>query len=77
MLTFTTDHLHRIVKDADPGNATVAEAVNQIHFLEFSDLEESVKDDVKFLKEHPLVLKDTVVTGWIYRVETGKVLFFS
>ncbi|KAG5728577.1 hypothetical protein E4T56_gene19617 [Termitomyces sp. T112] len=73
MLTFTTDHLRRIVKEADPGNTAIAQAVDQIHFLEFSDLEKSVKDDVEFLKEHPLVLKDTIVTGWIYHVETGKV----
>ncbi|KAG5353474.1 hypothetical protein C0989_006632, partial [Termitomyces sp. Mn162] len=72
MLTFTTDHLRRIVKEADPGNTAIAQAVDQIHFLEFSDLEKSVKDDVEFLKEHPLVLKDTIVTGWIYHVETGK-----
>ncbi|KAG6868558.1 hypothetical protein C0993_001254 [Termitomyces sp. T159_Od127] len=73
MLAFTTDHLRRIVKEADPGNTAVVEAVDEISFLEFSDLEKSVEDDVKFLEEHPLVLKGTVVTGWIYHVETGKV----
>ncbi|KAG6891066.1 hypothetical protein C0995_014155 [Termitomyces sp. Mi166 len=75
MLTFTTDYLRRIVKEAEPGNAAVAQAVDQMHFLEFSDLEKSVKEDVKFLEEHPLVLRDTIVTGWIYHVETGKVRF--
>ena len=77
MLTFTTDQLRRIVKEADPGNIAVAQAVDQIHFLEFSDLERSVKYDVEFLREHPLVLKDTIVTGWIYHVETGEVFFYQ
>ncbi|KAG6817639.1 hypothetical protein H0H87_006267, partial [Tephrocybe sp. NHM501043] len=72
MLTFTTDNLRRIVKESDPKNTTVAEAVDHIHFLEFADLEGSIKADVKFLQEHPLVLKDTKVTGWIYLVESGK-----
>ncbi|GLB36488.1 putative reversible hydration of carbon dioxide [Lyophyllum shimeji] len=73
MLLFTTEHLREVVKDADPGNAVVAEAVDKIDFLEFGHLQESVKSDVKFLQEHPLVLKDTKVTGWIYDVTTGKV----
>ncbi|KAG6919591.1 hypothetical protein DXG01_004255 [Tephrocybe rancida] len=73
MLSFTTDHLRRVVKEAEPDNAAVAEAVEDIHFLEFADLQESVKSDVKFLQEHPLILKGTEVTGWVYHVETGKI----
>lgn len=73
MLLFSTEHLRKVVKDADPGNPVVAEAVNQVDFLEFGHLEESVKNDVNFLQEHPLVLRDTNVTGWIYDVTKGKV----
>jgi carbonic anhydrase len=51
----------------------VAEAVDKIEFLEFSSVEDSIEHDVKFLKEHPLVMKDTAVSGWVYHVETGKV----
>jgi carbonic anhydrase len=76
MLTFSTDHLRQIVKDADPGNTAVAEHVDKLDFLEFSDLEGSVKKDVAFLEENPLVLKDTKITGWVYAVETGKVFLF-
>ncbi|KAF8898464.1 carbonic anhydrase [Infundibulicybe gibba] len=72
MLTFTTDQLRRIVKDSNPGNAAIAEQVNGIDFLEFGDLEASVKDDVKFLEDNDLVLKETKITGWIYDVVTGK-----
>ncbi|KAG7098176.1 hypothetical protein E1B28_000144 [Marasmius oreades] len=73
MLTFTTDQLKDILrKDAD--DAAKAEVDKIGSFLEFKDLEESVKEDVKFLKNHPLVLKETKVSGWIFRVEDGKVV---
>ncbi|KAI0321179.1 carbonic anhydrase [Amylostereum chailletii] len=73
MLTFTTDHLRNAVKADAPGDETVARTVDGIHFHEFGDLEGAVKSDVEFLKNHPLVLKETAITGWIYEVETGKV----
>ncbi|KAL1739812.1 carbonic anhydrase, partial [Schizophyllum fasciatum] len=74
MLTFTTEQLRQLVKDASPGDSAVASAVEQIgSFLEFQDLEGSVRQDVEFLKKHPLILKETSVTGWIYDVKTGKV----
>jgi carbonic anhydrase len=73
MVTFTTPQLRDLVKNAHPGDVEVAKEVDAIDFLEFPHLEESVKDDVKFLNNHALVLKDTKTTGWIYEVETGKV----
>ncbi|TFK30757.1 carbonic anhydrase [Coprinopsis marcescibilis] len=73
MLTFTTEQLRGIVRDASPGNEAVASAVNQIDFLEISNLEESVKDDVTFLKQNPLVLPESKITGWTYDVRSGKV----
>ena len=79
MLTFTTPQLHQIVKDSDPTNPEL-NAVEKIDFLEFPELEQSIKDDVNFLRENPLVLKETEITGWVYDVESGKVccrFFFS
>lgn len=73
MVTFGTPQLREIVKESSPGDAEVAKAVDGIDFLEFQDLEGSVKEDVKFLQENPLVLPGTKVTGWVYEVETGKV----
>lgn len=70
MLTFTTPQLQDKLKESHPENAA---EIDSIDFLPFSDLEASVKSDVKFLQEHPLVLKETKVTGWVYEVETGKV----
>lgn len=72
MLTFTTAELRDKVKSLTDDPAT-AQAVDNIDFLEFSDLEQSVKDDVQYLKENPLVLQETEVSGWVYEVGTGKV----
>ena len=72
MLTFDTAGLRARVKADDPGNAALG-AVDGIDFLEFAGLEESVRADVQFLRENPLVLPETKVTGWVYEVETGKV----
>lgn len=73
MVTFSTPELRQVVKDAAPGDVAVAESVDQIDFHEFATVEDAVKSDVEWLKNNPLVLKDTVVTGWVYDVYTGKV----
>ncbi|KAJ7437101.1 carbonic anhydrase [Mycena galericulata] len=73
MLMFTTDHVRSIVKDAAKGDAAVAARVDAIDFLEFKDLEASVKEDVAWLKSDPLILPETPVTGWVYDVKSGKV----
>ncbi|KAF9031237.1 carbonic anhydrase [Hymenopellis radicata] len=71
MTTFQTPQLREIVKkDASPA---VAQLVDQFDFLEFSNLELSVKEDVEYLKNNPLLLKETKISGWIYHVENGKI----
>ncbi|KAI0292332.1 carbonic anhydrase [Multifurca ochricompacta] len=73
MLLFQTQQLRDLVKNAAPDDSEVARHVDAIHFHEFSNLEEAVQRDVLFLKSHPLVLKETTITGWIYEVETGRI----
>ncbi|KAJ7126450.1 carbonic anhydrase [Mycena crocata] len=73
MLTFASDDLRKIVKDAAKGDAAVAARIDAIEFLEFKDVEASVKEDVAWVKSEPLLLPETVVTGWIYDVKSGKV----
>ncbi|KAK7064596.1 carbonic anhydrase [Favolaschia claudopus] len=73
MVTFKGPELKNLVKSTKPDDATCAAQVDAIDFLEFSDLEESVKEDVKFLKESPLILEGTRITGWVHDIETGKV----
>jgi len=42
-------------------------------FLPFDDLDESIKEDVKFLKESPLV-GDGPISGYKYDVKTGEII---
>lgn len=72
-LKFTTPSVRETYKQALPGNDEATRAVEKIeYFGESSDLEKSLEEDVTFLREHPLIFKDTVITGWIYDVDTGK-----
>lgn len=67
MLTFTDEVLRKKVRDELHQN------VDHIAFLPFGDLEQSVRDDVKLIRESPLVL-DVPVTGYVYEVETGSIV---
>jgi carbonic anhydrase len=66
MLTFTNSDLHAKVKQ-DLGADSTA-----IDFQPFSDLEESVREDVAFLQSSPLIASDVPVRGFIYDVRTGR-----
>jgi carbonic anhydrase len=48
------------------------EDVDHMAFLPFSDLRQSVLDDVAFLRKSPLVL-DVPITGYVYDVKTGRI----
>ncbi|KAH8649906.1 carbonic anhydrase [Xylariales sp. PMI_506] len=68
MLTFTDDAIRTKIRDGElKGNA------DHIAFLPFNDLKQSVLDDIAFLKASPLLL-DVPITGYIYEVETGKIV---
>ncbi len=45
-----------------------------INWLTFSDLEQSVIDDVSRIRQHPLVPKYIPVYGFIYDVKTGRLI---
>jgi len=55
MQTFTTHQLREKLKaSAERGDAEkVAVAADAIQFLEFSDLDKAVKEEVEFVKAHP------------------------
>ncbi|MBC8076719.1 MAG: carbonic anhydrase [Chloroflexales bacterium] len=67
MLTFTNDQLATKVQQ-DLGVDVAGR-----DFLPFSDLEQSVRDDVAFIRSSPLIPNDIPVSGAIYDVRTGKV----
>lgn len=73
MLTFKNEQLQEQVISEAPGNTEVSKAVKIIDFLPIANLEESLKADIQFVQNNPLVLPGTIVTGWIYDVTTGKV----
>lgn len=66
MLTFTNPDLHAKVKKDLGADAS------HIDFLPFSDLEESIREDVSFLMSSPLIPGDIVVRGFLYDVRNGR-----
>ena len=65
MLTFTNDDLRDKLK-AETGRDV------DIDFMPFSDVEQSVRDDVHTIKGSPFISDDILVTGFVYDVKTGK-----
>lgn len=68
MLTFSNDDLRAKVKQDLHANA------DNIDFLPFKDLEQSVRDDVATIKSSPLIPDNVEVSGFIYDVHSGKLL---
>jgi carbonic anhydrase len=66
MLTFTDEQLRTQV-ERNLGAHT------DIVFNTFSDLAQSVRDDIAEIKASPLLLKDIPVRGFIYDVKTGAI----
>jgi carbonic anhydrase len=66
MLTFTNRDLHAKVKQDLGADAS------SIDFLPFSDVEESVREDVAFLLSSPLIPGDVLIRGFVYDVRTGR-----
>ncbi len=66
MLTFTNEDLRGQLR-RDPG----ADA-SHIDFLPFSDLDQSVRDDVETLRRSPIIPGDIAVSGFVYDVRSGR-----
>lgn len=66
MLTFTNEILHDKIK-----NELHADA-DHIAFLPFKDLQQSVRDDIAYLRSSPLIPQSIEIRGFIYDVKTGK-----
>jgi carbonic anhydrase len=66
MLTFTNEELRGKLAEetgADPSG---------IDFLPFADLEESVREDVRRIRESPFIPDNIPVSGFVYDVRTGR-----
>jgi len=65
MLTFSNDDLNNKLTAENGADAST------IDFLPFSDLEDSVRDDVRRIRQSPFLPADIVVSGYVYDVDTG------
>jgi carbonic anhydrase len=68
MLTFTDESLHDKIRHELHADA------DHIAFLPFKDLERSVRDDIAFLRQSPLIPEHIEIAGFIYDVRSGKLL---
>lgn len=66
MLTFSNEDLHGKVKKELGADA------DHIAFLPFNNLEQSVRDDIAFLRSSPLIPESIMIKGFIYDVKTGR-----
>jgi carbonic anhydrase len=66
MLTFRNEQLRDQIRRELGADASA------IDFLPFSNLEESVRQDVAALRDSPLIPQDIPISGFIYDVETGR-----
>jgi carbonic anhydrase len=66
MLTFQNEDVHAKVKE-DLGADS-----SEIDFMPFSDLEQSVRDDVEFLRSSPLIADGTEIRGFVYDVNSRR-----
>ena len=66
MLTFTNDQLRDILRNDLNADAS------GIDFLPFSDLDESVRQDVQTIRSSPLIPDDISVSGFVFDVKTGR-----
>jgi carbonic anhydrase len=71
MLTFSNNDLRTKIKQELHANA------DNIDFLPFGNLEQSVRDDVATLKASPLIPDNIEISGFIYDVESGKLIAVS
>lgn len=66
MLTFDNDQLREQLRRDTGADAS------GIDFLTFSDLEQNVRDDVKTIRDSPLIPDEIPVIGYVYDVRTGR-----
>ena len=58
----------------DVGKGPGSRAGEYIEWLTIRDQEQSVRDDVQRIREHPLVPKNLAIFGYIYDVKSGRLV---
>ncbi len=70
METFTNETMRELLREG--GSDSAAGAAADIDWLTFESVEQSVADDVKRIREHPLVPGWVAIHGLVYDVSTGR-----
>ena len=68
MLTFSNDDLRTRLQQEFKADAS------RIDFLPFSNLEQSVRDDIATIKASPFIPDNITVSGFLYDVKSGRLL---
>ncbi len=66
MMTHTNEQIREILRRDLNADAS------GIDFLPFSDLDESVREDVQTVRSSPLIADDIAVRGFVYDVKSGR-----
>ncbi|KAL9053241.1 MAG: hypothetical protein Q9162_004908 [Coniocarpon cinnabarinum] len=72
MLTFQNQDARLVIQN-NLGVQAAAE-VSDLDFLPFPELSEAVKDDIAYLRSQKTIPNTVTISGWVYEVETGKVV---
>jgi carbonic anhydrase len=67
MLTFSNDDLRSKLREEAGADAS------DVDFRPFPELEESVRESVRTIRESPLLPDSLEVTGWVYDVRSGRI----
>jgi carbonic anhydrase len=62
----SNEEIRRKVAEGSGGDAS------DIDFLPFADLEEAVREDMRFLESSPLIAPGSTIRGFVYEVETDR-----
>jgi len=86
MQTFTNDVIRGLLRKSlstaiidangwrDAGNGSGTNEADFIDWLTISDQAQSVQDDVRRIRSHPLVPKDVAIYGYIFDVKSGRLI---
>jgi carbonic anhydrase len=67
MVTFTNDDLRAKLR------AEAGADASHVDFRPFADLDESVRDSLRAIRESPLLPDSLELSGWIYDVKSGRI----
>jgi carbonic anhydrase len=67
MVTFTNDDLRAKLR------AEAGADASDVDFRPFADLDESVRDSLRAIRESPLLPDSLELSGWIYDVKSGRI----